>query len=191
MANHEQHDGTPPGTSGEATPPLTSAGAARRRMAGLGASGVLMTLASNNAMAALVCKSPSGALSGNLSSQQPGGDVNCQGRSPGYWKNHPASWPADVAASDPFPKFFPCQGDLAQVTCLEILRKQSADRHNVGMHLMATYLNVATGRIGFLSRDTVVGMWTEFQSTQHYVPAEGATPWSGSQLVDYLASTMS
>lgn len=190
MANHEQQDEIPEDTSDQAQSPLSSQGAARRRMAGLGASGVLMTLASNNAMAALVCKSPSNALSGNLTSQRPGGSVSCQGRSPGYWKNHPGSWPSDVAMTDNFSKYFPCQEPLASVTCLGILRKQKADHHNVGMHLMATYLNVATGRIGFLSRDTVVGMWTEYYNTRQYVPAEGATPWSASQLVDYLASTM-
>ena len=188
MANHEQHNG-PADTAGPVPPVLTSKGAGRRRLAGLGASGVLMTLASSNAMAGLVCKSPSGALSGNLSSQQPQ-SVTCQGRSPGFWKNHQASWPAEVSTTSLFSSLFPCGGELAKVTCLEILSKQAADKSNVGMHIMATYLNVATNRIGFLSRNAVIAMWNEYSTTGEYVPTPGATPWSGGQLVDYLASTM-
>ena len=189
MANHEQEDGTAADSAAQTQPSLSTTGASRRRMAGLGASGVLMTLASNNAMAALVCKSPSGALSGNLSSQQPS-TGSCQGRSPGYWKTHVESWPADVRPTDLFSKFFPIQSPLSRMTCSAVIQGEKADRHNLGRHLLATYLNVATGRIGFLSRSTVADMWDQIQANRQYIPAKGAAPWSATQLVDYLTSTM-
>ena len=186
--NHEQPAG--PASAKPLPAPLSPSGVARRRIAGLGASGVLMTVASNNAMAALVCKSPSGgALSGNLNSQKP--NVKCDGLSPGYWKNHPEAWPSEVRPNHRFAKFFPSRGSLSTVSCKDILSKQHADKNNVGMHLMATYLNVVSGRITFLTRQSVIKMWVEYDMYGTYTPAEGATPWSGGELVDYLSSTQS
>ncbi|MES2900234.1 MAG: hypothetical protein V4723_10925 [Pseudomonadota bacterium] len=189
MANHEQHHLPPSDPAASPAPQLSGKGASRRRMAGLGASGVLMTLASNNAMAALVCKSPSGALSGSLTSQAPTTET-CQGRVPDYWKANPASWPGDVSPTEKFGRFFPSQPPLSNLTLLEILNRHAADRHKVAEHIVATYLNVITGRIGFLTAEMVVSMWSEYETTRQFVPAKGATPWNGSQLVYYLKSTM-
>jgi hypothetical protein len=126
MVNHEQQDGTPTAPAAiPAIPPLSPRGAARRRLAGVGASGVLMTVASNHALAALVCKSPSGALSGNLNSQSP--NVVCEGVSPGYWKSHPESWPSEVKTTDLFSKYFACHGQLSNFSCMKVLEKQDAD----------------------------------------------------------------
>lgn len=63
----------------------------RRKLTGaaLGASAIF-TLASRPVLAG-VCQSPSAAVSGNLS--QHGTPTTCSGRSPGYWKGHPESWP--------------------------------------------------------------------------------------------------
>jgi len=182
MVNHEDQDGPAP------TPaPLSPKGASRRRIAGLGVSGVVMTVASNNAMAALVCKSPSGALSGNLNSQKP--NERCDGLSPGYWKNHTEDWPSEVKTSDRFAKLFPSRGKLSAFTCLQILSKQEADKNNVAMHIMATYLNVASGRITFLTRQAVIEMWVKYDKYGTYTPNEGAMPWSGQELTNYLSST--
>lgn len=188
MVNHEQQDGTADVPSAPATSPqLTPKGASRRRIAALGVSGVVMTVASNHAMANLVCKSPSGALSGNLNSQSP--NVSCEGRSPGYWKEHPEQWPAEVKTSDRFGAIFACHGRLANATCMEVLQKHEADKQNVGMHLMATYLNVASGRINFLTRQAVLDIWAEWDRNRSYTPAVGATPWTGDELTNYLSST--
>jgi hypothetical protein len=189
MANHEQQDGseaTP--VAAPAIPPLTPRGASRRRIAGLGVSGVLMTVASNHAMAGLVCKSPSGALSGNLNSHRP--NVTCNGVSPGYWKTHPSSWPSEVKTSDAFSKYFTCWNALSTMSCMKVLSKQTADKNAVAMHIMATYLNVCSGRITFLTRQKVIDIWAKYNRDGTYTPADGALPWSGKQLVDYLASTM-
>jgi hypothetical protein len=190
MVNHEQQDEHPaPPPVAQAIAPLTPRGAGRRRIAGLGISGVVMTVASNHAMAALVCKSPSGALSGNLNSQRP--NVVCNGVSPGYWKNHPSAWPSEVRTVDQFSKFFPCSSALGSMTCMTVLHHQTIDRNNVAMHILATYLNVCSGRITFLTRQKVINMWGQYNATGTYTPADGATPWTGAQLVAYLTSTMS
>lgn len=64
----------------------------RRKLTGaaLGASAIF-TLASRPVLAG-VCQSPSAAVSGNLS--QHGTPTTCSGLSPGYWKEHPESWPS-------------------------------------------------------------------------------------------------
>ena len=109
MSNHEQQDAN----AGAPSAPLNSAGltpkgASRRRIAGLGVSGVVLTVASNHAMAALVCKSPSGALSGKLVSQQPG--LTCTGAKPETWASPLVSWPSEVRTNDRFSSIFSCNG---------------------------------------------------------------------------------
>lgn len=189
MVNHEQ-DGTPVApAAGSAIPSLTRRGASRRRLAGLGVSGVVMTVASNHAMASIVCKSPSGALSGDLNSQAP--NVTCNGRSPGYWKNHPEAWPSEVQTKDKFSQIFTANGKLNSYSCMQVLNKVDVDKHNVAMHIMATYLNVVSGKISFLTRQAVKDMWNEYHSSGTFSATDGAQPWSGGQLVDYLTSTMS
>lgn len=190
MVNQEQQDGNA-GTPAvpAAIPPLSPRGASRRRIAGLGVSGVVLTVASNHAMAGLVCKSPSGALSGSLNSQRP--HVVCEGVSPGYWKNHPHSWPSQVKTTDKFAQHFSCTGALSGVSCMQILSKQKADKNNVAMHIMATYLNVLSGKITFLTAQAVLEIWKQYNTYGTYTPAGASKAWSGSQLVDYLSSTMS
>ncbi len=64
----------------------------RRRFAktGLAASGVILTLASRPVLAnTLLCRSPSGFLSGNTSSHI---EQMCFGNYPDYYANHPEAW---------------------------------------------------------------------------------------------------
>lgn len=190
MALDQEKDGPgEPAQQSEVPGALTPAGARRRRLAGLGASGVLMTLASQSAMADLVCKSPSAALSGNLASRSPGA-VSCLGRGPGFWKNNQSAW-VGVASSDRFSQHFFCGGTpgLSEASCLDILSHQDFDKSNVAMHIMATYLNVTSGRISFMTQEGVLAMWREFLTTNAYVPAAGAAPWNAADLVMYLSST--
>ncbi|HEY0065155.1 MAG TPA: hypothetical protein VGC21_23755 [Telluria sp.] len=190
MVNQEQQDGNAVAPAAPAAiPPLSPAGASRRRLAGLGVSGVVMTVASNHALAGLVCKSPSGALSGDLNSQRP--NVVCNGVSPGYWKNHPHAWPAQVKTSDKFSQHFYCAGPLSTLSCMQILSKQKDDKNNVAMHIVATYLNVLSGRITFLTSQAVLDIWAQYNTYGSYTPAGASKAWSGSELVDYLSSTMS
>lgn len=185
---------TPTARAGHGAAGLSPAGASRRRLAGIGASGVLLTLASNGAMATMVCKSPSGAMSGNLVASRAPASFACEGRSPGYWKNHPRAWSGSgVRTSEQFNRLFSCGGrrEFESVTCMSILSHKSYDTNNLAMHLMATYLNVASGNISFMSLETVTSMWTECIRTGSYKPSATAKPWNAADIVIYLRSTMS
>jgi hypothetical protein len=62
------------------------------------------------------------------------------------------------------------------------------DKYNLGMHLVATYLNVLSGQIGFLSVQTLQQMWSQLQSPGYYTPAKGVF-WSPEQTKNYLEAT--
>jgi hypothetical protein len=183
--------------NGNAAPlSLSERGAARRRLAkaGVGAAGLLVTLESRATMTPLICKSPSGALSGGLSSNY-SRTTTCAGLSPGYWKNH-TSWPcsrnimfatvfggnANACTAKTLNKSYECS------TMLNLLSKQTFDKYNLGMHLVATYLNVMSGKISFLSVETLQKMWSDLQKTGRYSPAQGVY-WSAEQVKNYLANT--
>jgi hypothetical protein len=185
--------------NGNAAPlSLSERGAARRKLAkaGVGAAGLLVTLESRATMTPLICKSPSGALSGGLSSNYSRA-TTCAGLSPGYWKNH-NSWP--VSRSILFTSVFEVAGDKSTCTAktlnksylcstmLNLLSKQTFDRYNLGMHLVATYLNVMSGKISFLSVETLQKMWSDVQRTGRYSPAQGVY-WNAEQVKNYLANT--
>lgn len=176
------------GRSPEAAP-MTTRGAARRRLAkaGLGAAGVLWT---TQASATRVCISASAALSSGLHSKKPNAtNVTCEGRSPGYWKNH-GGWP--VSSDTHFRKIFSCSsatdGTYGSATLLELVQGCKFDKHNLGMQLVATYLNVKVGWISYISERTLVQMWSELQSTGHYQPARDVF-WDAETTKKYLAST--
>ncbi len=186
MVNDQQPDGNDASTA--ATPGLSPQGAARRRMAGLGVTGVVMTVASNNALADMVCKSPSGALSGNLNSHSP--KTTCDGRSPQWWLSNLNAWPSEVKPNDVFWKHFrSARQPLANLKITNILKQHGTDKDGVAMHIMATYLNVLTGRISFLTEQSVLDMFTRWHRSNSYRAAVGAEPWTSAELADYLAGT--
>jgi hypothetical protein len=178
--------------------PLGKRGAARRRLAkaGIGVAGVLYTLESRAAMSPMMCKSPSGALSGGLSSHYGPAPV-CQGLSPGYWKNH-TDWPCsrDMMFADVFYvrgdrstcKIKENQASYLCSTMRDLLSPQSFDRYNLAMHVVATYLNIISHRISFLSVETLSAMWYDVQAKGHYSPVAGVY-WSPEQVKNYLQAT--
>jgi hypothetical protein len=108
---------------------------------GLALSGVILTLASRPVMAC-TCKSPSGFISGNVSTH--GTPQTCSGRSPGYWQGkktwpspytkgictdeeHPSSNdPLDWKEGTPFMGTFNCNGYGAKYksACLRTHKKK-------------------------------------------------------------------
>ena len=177
---------------------ISAKGAARRRFAKacMGASGgVLLTLASQPAMATLVCASPSGAVSGNLSRHTTNA---CVGVSPSFWKDNHSAWGGALTNGDAkFMKTFPTSSrnsSLNGYKCFDIVDpdqvKSGDDKDNVAMYIMATMLNVRSGRIGFLTEAQVMGIWNAYAATGEYKPTSTVT-WNGSQIVAYLSSTMS
>lgn len=173
---------------------MTPHGASRRRLAkaGLGAAGVLWT---TQAHATRMCLSPSAALasaSSGLDSNKPGeARLSCIGRSPGYWKNH-GGWP--VPPETRFGSIFPCAAHnantYAPATLQSLIEGAKFDKQNFGMHIVASYLNVKSGWIGYISEETLLRMWRELQSTGHYQPAKNAY-WDVETTKHYLESTYS
>jgi hypothetical protein len=193
----EQQNGAAdkPSTASPVTAHISAEGLARRRFgkAGIGASGVLLTLVSQPGMASGVCKAPSGSLSGGLISHK-GPAVACTGKSPGYWKNH-SSWPSSCSTSAKFNSVFYCAGlnqnsyGAAKTTLKLILSHQSFDSSNLGMHMCATYLNIQSGRIGFLTVAELQKIWYDWQRYGYYAPTAGVK-WNAAQIVMYLTTTM-
>jgi hypothetical protein len=177
---------------------LSAKGAARRRFAraGAGASGVILTLASQPGMASVVCASPSGSLSNNYASHH---DQNekCDGVSPGYWKTHHEEWPGGAAFGNSLFKYtFHCTYHTAALRpykCFDVVDPEivlnGADPDNVAMHMMCTLLNVRSHRITFLTELQVFNIWNSYASTGTYAPSAGVI-WNGAQIVAYLKSTM-
>jgi hypothetical protein len=161
----------------------------RRRFgkSGVAASGVLLTLASRPVLGAEVCKSPSGFLSGNLSTH--GGPAICEGRSPGYWKNQ-TSWPIANRFTCKFSSVFTCRprSPYAPITMLNLLSPQDFDSSNLGMHLVAAYLNAMEGWTPFLTVERIQSMFSEWQATGYFSPTAGVN-WSAAEIVDYLKRT--
>ncbi|WP_177207614.1 hypothetical protein [Massilia yuzhufengensis] len=171
----------------------------RRRFASAGAaaSGVILTLASAPGMAT-ECRAPSGAMSGNVS--RPGAkNVMCAGRSPGYWKNWATYWPSGCYAATAgrrqattFASVFPFgwtslyqTGTMMQVlTCNDA----SLDRHNLGAHLVAAYLNVKSQKISFLTVERLKSIWHDLYTYGYYTPVAG-TRWYAKDVAEYLQRT--
>jgi hypothetical protein len=119
------------------------------------------------------------------------------GRSPGYWKNNLKAWP--TAHTDPTLKFgrvFTCStsSPLYNCTLLNVVANlepsKSADRQNVAMHIVASLLNVRARLITCMDEYKVFEIWNGYLNGG-FVPTAGARPWSGSEIVTYLKSTMS
>jgi hypothetical protein len=199
--NQEQNGGMEPDQLPEETPAQTSSvDESRRRftMAGVAASGVLLTLASRPVLGtetALCCKSPSGWISGNKSTHGPA--PVCEGVSPGYWKNH-TTWPIPNRNTALFRVAFPsCAPGSVYYndTMLKLLKHQDYDKNNLAMHLVAAYLNAVGGRTPFLPVATVQAMFTEWQSTGghpngYYTPTAGVQ-WNAWKIVAYITATQS
>ena len=183
MNNQDQQAG------GDAAPSITAHGAARRRFAraGVGVTGALVTISSKAGMAGDICTSPSGSLSGGLQSQKPGSVAACAGRSPGYWKNHDG-WPVNKLLA--FGAVFTCDMGSPYNTCSleDILKPKDWDKNAIGRHLAATYLNIRSGRISFLTERQIQGIWDDLR-VGYYHPKPGVD-WDAEDVVKYLKGTM-
>lgn len=193
MAIQDQPNGPAelPPSAAQTPPTLSPAGAARRRFASAGTSGVLLTLASTPGMAATLCATPSGSLSGGLASAH-GTPPSCSGVSPGYWKMHPEAWPtAGTLTTDLYGNLLKsCTGTAYQtVTMMTILEHQTYDDCNIGMHMAATYLNIKSHRMNVLDITKLRAIWYAYRSKGYYAPTAGVK-WYAADIVSYLRGTM-
>lgn len=169
----------------EQTAPMTSQGAARRRLAktGLGAAGVLWT---TQASATRLCVSASAALSSGLHSKEPKyTKARCEGKGPDYWKHR-------VSSKTRFHEIFPCSdhyyGTYGTVTLQALLKGCSFDQSEIGKYLVVTYLNIKQGWISYISERTLFEIWSQLQRTGHYQPAKGHY-WDARMTAKYLWAT--
>jgi len=174
---------------------MSGAGAARRRFAraGVGVSGVILTLASQPGMASpMMCKSASGSMSTGLDSRPSNVTLRCEGLAPGFWKKSERTWPPPAAREQLFSSVFPRGGTglYQSGTMLQMLTNDDPgmDPYSLGMHLVATYLNVLSGKISFLTVDGLKKMWHDFVTYGHYIPRAG-TSWNAEALRTYLENT--
>ncbi len=183
----QTHDEKQSQYNGSSTP----ISASRRRFGkatSVAASGVIATLASRSVLGDVLCKSPSGFLSGNLSSH--GAPPVCQGRSPGYWKNQDR-WPIQNRKTAKFSSVFACNGysRYRSVTLLDLLSgKNNDDSHRLGKHLVAAYLNAMNGWTPFLTVERIKSMFSEWQTSGYFAPTAGVK-WDARQIVEYLKTT--
>lgn len=165
--------------------------------AGIALSGVLLTLTSRPVLGDTRGKSPSGFLSGNVSTH--GNPPPCEGRSPGYWKTHPEAWP--IPTDTKFRSVFPCNSSSAyfHYTMLDLVQGcvssgngcvNTQDPQNLGMHLVAAYLNAISGWTPCLNIETIKSMFSEWQTKGSFSPTAGVY-WDAGQIVTYLQSVMS
>lgn len=196
VSNKESHDKAN-GVVGPAEPvaQLSSAGNARRRFAkraGLGSTGVLLTLASQTGIAGAMCKSPSRQTSvlagGSAHPNEP--MVACAGIGPVAWASA-GVWPC----SKDYTKFgtvFPCRGTTyAELLLKNLVTNTGTDQlSQFGRALTVTYLNVMSNRIGFLTTEDLVSMFQQINGNGQYVASPGQY-WDIVKLTSYLNSTYS
>lgn len=192
----EQQNGAAEEPSTAAAAGLSAKGLARRRFgkAGAGASGVLLTLVSQPGMACEICKAPSGSLSGGLKSHT-GPAPACVGELPSYWIGQPRL-PGGLSASTSFNLLFHCttyatKSNYGKANLGGMLSGQTFDSKYsyVGKYLCATYLNVLSGKIGFLTTLQVQNIWKELQLQGVYKPTAEIS-WDAQRIVTYLKGTM-
>ena len=214
MANQDRPDGDAiapdNGTPAALWPPapLPPAAMTRRRFAGLGASSVILTLASQPAMAnSVMCTSLSAA--GSVVQSRSTTVLACNGMSPGYYGKS-ANWAGTgIDPNGMFKDYFSTTGVgrlLVPYTLLQVVTGNFSrlspvgsvitatihpDEFNVARHVIATWLNVLSRRVSFLTSGSVMSMWSEYAGTSYYLPTAGAQPWNGSTLVFHLKERMS
>ena len=173
----------------------------RRAMSGLATSGVLLSVLGQSGMAlGCECATPSGSLSGGLTSHHGGKTPNCTGKTPSYWCGT-TSWPSGCHPSNQFHTKFPactppsgcCYGLTLNETCAGDVEKScshSAQQHQCCQYLCAAYLNACEGLTPVLTPTQVVNIHTEWCNTGYFSPTAGVR-WGTTEICNYLQGTWS
>lgn len=181
--------------------------------AGLAASGVILTLASRPVLGEWVCNTPSGFVSGNVSSH--GAPTLCSGRSPGYWRAHPEQWPSPYTAGactgrngggeckawsggTLFRDVFSCSGYSSSLagpvnspySMMQVISLNgNGDSQQLGGHIVAALLNARIGLTSVLAEAQVISMFKECDAMGYFEPTAGVK-WYPADIVAYLKTTM-
>jgi len=170
----------------------------RRRLitGGLAAAPILASLESRNALA-VACLTPSGNLSGNVSTGAQAGI--CTGVSPATWDaTNQMLWPAgtftkkfhDVFAKGPFADF---GNDMLKKVVGEWAIPPNGEAQSLGAYIVAAYLNVLNGTVHIPGFDQaglinlVKGIWGDYVVNKAY-KVNSTTSWDATQIKFYLTS---
>ena len=184
----DQHAGVP-----SSLPALSPRGAARRRVAGLGVSGVLLTVASTHAMAAdLACRSPSGALSGNPHASHAPEQDCVGGESPKWWYDHKVLLPSKITKHTKFHDILATSRPFGQMSVHNVLQGKGNDGENgVPALMLAMWFNVTVEprKITFLTAQAVLDMWANYNADYYYNLSGSAKRMDSYDFAEYLKST--
>ncbi len=196
MANHDQsaqHTVAP--SAPTPLPTLSRHGAARRRMAGLGVSGVLMTVASAHGMADDMCKSPSGALSGDLHNSHAPEQVCELGADAKYWyDNRNLLSELKIDHKTKFKAILPTHRSFGEQSVHNVLQGLgNQGTAEVPRLMLATYFNVVVEprMINFLTKQAVLDMWANYNDDEQYNHSGSNKTWDSWQFANYLRGTQS
>lgn len=182
-----KNDGLP-----SARPP--SAGRRRLLRGGLGASPLLLTLASRPALGGGTgrqCFSPSGFVS--MPTSVHGEPTLCNGRSPGYWKNWPKkSWPAPYHPNVKFKSVFTTLGigqAFKTMTLMQVLETGGGGGvADMGRYIVAALLNAQSGKTPVLSVQAVKDLWSDYEADGQAEVTAGVF-WGPEEIKAYIEST--
>lgn len=175
------------------TPPeLSGKGAARRRI-GLGASGLIMTLASKPGMAGnpMYCGSVSGWNSASTASKTKTSGGKCMGRDSIYWSNN--TWPSSCKRSTMFSTIFP-EGRNTLYTDSTMYNVCTHTDTNISpgdlrREFVVAYMNAVMGNNTHPSTLELKQMWKEYASSRNFKVASTGQILSGDQIRNFLAAS--
>ena len=197
---HMKEGNEVPGTVDEPKAAPPARGRRRLLQGGVGAAPLLMTLVSRPVLGhGFQCTTPSGFVSMPTSGH--GQPLFCDGLSPGFWKQPHKfdEWPKPFYpvktkshAATTFSPFFSHSPYPAGTTFLQVLETMAGPPHSVARHIVASVLNVASGRVPttVLSIPLIKTIWTDYRTKGYFEPTAGVK-WYHDEIQNYLASTFS
>lgn len=176
--------------AGSTEPTETVSNPSRRRFnrAGLGASGVILTLACKPVLGGVVSKAPSGFLSANQSTHGAAAQTSfSSARQPEYWQDA-TNWP--VPPKTKFSHVFSCNSGspFVALTLGELIASHPSDTTRIGKYLSAAMLNSRSGWTPFLREDTIQAMYIEWRTKGYFSPTANVR-WGAADIVNYLRAT--
>ncbi|CAG1001160.1 hypothetical protein MTYP_02892 [Methylophilaceae bacterium] len=172
---------------------------------GLVASGVLLTLASRPVLGDWACHTPSGFVSGNVSSH--GTPPVCSGQNPLYYRDHPEAWPDppyspgkcknntsctqvdDWIQGTTFDKVVSCNGYGAKYKNYSMMQVIFLDHTQLGAYIVAAIVNARKALTPVLTEAQVINIFNEWDLNSYFEPTAGVK-WYEADIVNYLKTTM-
>lgn len=173
---------------------LPANGESRRRFSkmGIGSAGVVLTLTSRSGMADTIANDCPSRVASKWHSGHSVKTTRADGRPPSYWCSNTTYWPHGCTPGTTTLGSV-CgekRSTLGKCTLLTVMKsKQSFDPHGVYMYAAATYLNILSLKVTFMTTLQLQGILYEYiRSGGIYKPTAGVV-WGGPELATYLKNT--